>query len=71
MKDKIDTDRGRAIYSKRIGTVEPVFAHIRYELRLNRFNYRGKRRVDTQWKLFSIVNNLLKVHRLAFGLYAG
>ena len=71
MKDKIDTDHGRAIYSKRIGTVEPVFAHIRYALKLDRFNYRGKRKVDTQWKLFSIVHNLLKVHRLAFRLDTG
>ena len=67
MKDKIDTDRGRAIYSKRIGTVEPVFAHMRFAMRMDRFNYRGKKKVDTQWKLFSIVHNLLKVHRLAFG----
>jgi hypothetical protein len=71
MKDKIDTDRGRAIYSKRIGTVEPVFAHMRYAMKMDRFNYRGKKKVDTQWKLFSIVHNLLKVHRLAFGLDTG
>jgi len=28
MKQKIDSDRGRMIYGKRIGTVEPVFAHL-------------------------------------------
>jgi transposase len=71
MKDKIDTDRGRAIYSKRIGTVEPVFAHMRHAMKMDRFNYRGKKKVDTQWKLFSIVHNLLKVHRLAFVLDTG
>jgi len=63
MKYKIDSTLGRFIYSKRIGTVEPVFANIRNALGLDRFTLRGKRKVDTQWKLYCIVHNLLKVHR--------
>lgn len=63
MKEKIDSEQGRAIYSKRIGTVEPVFGNIRHTLKLNRFTMRGKRKVNTQWKLFSIVHNMLKIHR--------
>jgi len=63
MKQKIDSDRGRLIYSKRIGTVEPVFANLRHALGLNRFTLRGKRKVNIQWKLYCIVHNLLKVHR--------
>ena len=63
MKEKIDSDQGRAIYSKRIGTVEPVFGNIRHILKLNRFTMRGKRKVNSQWKLFSIVHNMLKIHR--------
>lgn len=71
MKEKIDTDHGRAIYSKRIGTVEPVFAHLRYALKLDRFTVRGIKKVNTQWKLFAIVHNLLKVHRFAFEVDTG
>jgi hypothetical protein len=63
MIKKIDSEQGRAIYSKRIGTVEPVFGNIRHTLKLNRFTMRGKRKVNTQWKLFSIVHNMLKIHR--------
>ena len=63
MKEKIDSEKGRAIYSKRIGTVEPVFGNIRHTLKLNRFTMRGTRKVNTQWKLFSIVHNMLKIHR--------
>jgi hypothetical protein len=65
MKKKIDSDSGRAIYSKRIGTVEPVFAHIRHAIGLDRFTLRGNTRVNIQWKLYCIVHNLLKVHRFA------
>jgi transposase len=69
MKTKIDSEQGRSIYSKRIGTVEPVFANIRHILKLNRFTMRGREKVNTQWKLFSIVHNMLKIHRFgpAFG----
>jgi len=71
MKKKIDSDQGRAIYSKRIGTVEPVFANIRHILKLNRFMMRGKRKVNTQWKLFSIVHNLIKIHRFGLAFDSG
>jgi transposase len=66
MKHKIDSALGRFIYSKRIGTAEPVFANIRHALGLNRFTLRGKLKVDIQWKLYCIVHNLLKVHRYGF-----
>lgn len=67
MKQKIDSDRGRLIYSKRIGTAEPVFANLRHALGLNRFTLRGKKKVNIQWKLYCIVHNLLKVHRFGLG----
>ncbi len=67
MKQKIDSDRGRMNYSKRIGTVEPVFANLRHAIGLNRFTLRGDQKVNTQWKLFSIVHNLLKIHRYGPG----
>ncbi len=67
MKQKIDSDHGRMIYSSRIGTVEPVFANIRYAIGLDRFTLRGDQKVNIQWKLFSIVHNLLKIHRFGPG----
>jgi len=67
MKRKIDSLTGRHIYSQRLGTVEPVFANICSILGLRRFSLRGKTKVDTQWKLFCIVHNLLKIHRYGPG----
>jgi transposase len=69
MKQKIDTQRGRYQYSRRMGIVEPVFANICSTLGLNRFNLRTKPRVDIQWKLYCMVHNLLKIHRYGeFGI---
>jgi len=69
MKRKIDSALGRAIYGKRLGTVEPVFAHITRMLGLNRFTLRGKHKVNTQWLLYCLVHNIGKIHRYAPGVY--
>lgn len=63
MKAKIDSVMGRHIYSRRLGIVEPVFGNIRETLGLNRFSLRGKTKVDGQWKLMTMLHNLLKIHR--------
>lgn len=67
MKRKIDSLKCRYIYSRRLGTVEPVFANITRTLGLNRFTLRGKRKVNGQWLLYCMVHNLLKIHRYAPG----
>jgi transposase len=63
MKRKIDSIKGRLIYNRRLGTAEPVFGNICSTLGLNRFSFRGKRKVNTQWLLYCAVHNLFKVHR--------
>ena len=60
---RFDTPRGRFLYSRRLGIVEPVFGNIRHALGLDWFSLRGKGKVDVQWKLYGIVHNLLKLVR--------
>jgi transposase len=67
MREKIDSIKGKFEYAKRMATVEPVFADIRSSLGLDRFSLRSKRKVNTQWRLYCIVHNLLKVHRYGYG----
>lgn len=67
MKRKIDSMIGSHIYSKRIGTAEPAFANIKHILGLRRFTFRGRRKVDIQWKLYCMVHNLIKIHRYGTG----
>ncbi len=61
MKQKIDSEAGRALYGGRFATVEPVFANIRHNKRLSRFTLRGKTKVDGQWKLYCMVHNIEKL----------
>lgn len=63
MKQKIDSDKGRYLYSQRLGTVEPVFGHINTMIGIKRFSLRGKTKVNAQWQLISMVHNILKIHR--------
>ena len=60
MRERIDSEEGRRQYSRRFGVVEPVFANLRYNKRLNRFTLRSQRKVDGQWKLFALVHNIEK-----------
>ena len=63
MKAKIDTELGRYHYSRRLATVEPVFANICSTRRLRRFSLRGRRKVNTQWLLYCLVHNIGKLQR--------
>jgi len=61
MAAKIDTEQGRKIYPHRIRIVEPVFANIRTQKRLDRFTLRGKIKVNIQWLLYCMVHNIEKI----------
>ncbi len=62
MRWKFDTLRGREIYSRRIATVEPVFGNLQNK-GMRRFTLRGRKKVDAQWQLFTMVHNIEKIAR--------
>jgi len=62
MKAKIDDPHGKQIYARRLAIVEPVFANIRIQKRLDHFTLRSKAKVDVQWKLFALVHNIGKMN---------
>ncbi len=61
MRKAIDSARGRALYSRRMATVEPVFANIRHHKRMSRFTLRSKAKVATHWQLYCLVHNIEKI----------
>ena len=65
MRAKIDTREARAIYARRLAIVEPVFANLRSNKRLDRFTYRGQAKVSVQWSLYCLVHNLEKLAHLS------
>lgn len=67
MKRAIDCEAGRARYGRRFATVEPVFGNLRHNKRLDHFTLRGRKKVDTQWKLYCLVHNIEKLAHHGFG----
>ena len=47
--------------TRRFATVEPVFGNVRANKRMNRFTLRGEQKVDGQWKLYCMVQNIEKL----------
>ena len=64
---RIDSPDGRVLYGRRLATVEPVFANLRHNKGLNRFTLRGRKKVDTQWKLYCMVHNIEKLAHHGYG----
>jgi hypothetical protein len=61
MMEKIDTVEGRKQYEQRLEIVEPVFGNIRIQKGLDHFTLRGKEKVDIQWLLYGMVQNIEKI----------
>ncbi len=62
MKHRVDSQKGKQIYSHRMSVVEPVFANIGTNKKLNRFSLRGKRKVQGQWQLYCMIHNIEKIN---------
>jgi transposase len=61
MHQRIDAPAGRSAYGQRFATVEPVFGNLRFNKGLDRFTLRGRTKVEGQWKLFCLVQNIEKL----------
>jgi transposase len=65
MRRVMATEAGRGLYSKRQCMVEPVFAQIKANRRIDRFKRRGRAAARSEWRLIAATHNLLKLHRHA------
>jgi len=61
MKRRVDSDKGKQIYSHRMSVVEPVFGNIGTNKKLNRFSLRSKTKVQSQWRMYCLVHNIEKL----------
>lgn len=61
MKQRVDSEQGKIIYSHRMSVVEPVFGNIGTNKRLNRFSLRGRKKVQAQWQLYCLIHNIEKL----------
>jgi transposase len=63
MAEKLKERRGRGIYARRKGMVEPVFGQIEQARGFRRFSQRGLWKVRNEWAFVCLTHNLLKLFR--------
>jgi transposase len=63
MLRKLKTKAGKAIYSKRKESVEPVFGQIKQARGIRGFLLRGLEKVKGEWNLICLTHNILKLWR--------
>src|SRR5699024_3625051 len=61
VRKKLLSDRGEQYRKKRSVDVEPVFGHIKYNRHFNRFTHRGLKKVEIEFGLHALANNLKKM----------
>jgi len=62
MRRVIASDAGGELYRKRQGMIEPVFAQVKFNRKIDRFQRRGRAAVRSEWRLIAATHNLLKLH---------
>jgi hypothetical protein len=63
MREKVSSESGRRIYSRRKVIAEPVFGQIKEARGLRRCHLRGQSKVRGEWSLICTTHNLLKLYR--------
>jgi transposase len=61
MRRVLASERGGGLYGKRQGMIEPVFAHTKFNRRMDRFQRRGRSAARSEWRLMTATHNLLKL----------
>lgn len=65
MKQKLESEEGRAKYAKRKQTVEPVFGIIKSVMGFTRFLLRGHEKVSGEWTLLRLAYNFKRLWTLS------
>jgi hypothetical protein len=56
------TEHGQKLYAIPKITVEPVYAQIKHNRRIDRFMRRGRAAAQSEWRLVAATHNILKLH---------
>jgi hypothetical protein len=63
MARKLRTKKGREMYAKRKGMIEPIFGQLKQVLGFRQFSMRGLASMRGEWRLMATVHSLLKLWR--------
>ena len=67
MRERLQTEEGKALYKMRKAIVEPVFGQVKSVRGFTRFSLRGFDNARFEWLLIALTHNLLKLFRYGKG----
>ena len=62
-RDRLSSEEGKLIYQQRMYTIEPRWANIKFNRKFKMFQLRGLKKVDAEFKLMCLAENILTLHR--------
>jgi transposase len=62
MRRVLTSEAGHELYKHRKATIEPVFAHNKFNRGFRRFQRRGRAAARSEWRLQAAAHNLMKLH---------
>src|SRR5579862_8214588 len=71
MRRVLASEHGHALYKHRKATVEPVFAQIKFNRKINRIQRRGRAAALSEWRLVAATHNLMKLHNQRIAVETG
>jgi hypothetical protein len=63
MRRALATAAGAALYRRRSGMIEPVFADTKFNRKIDRFLRRGRAACRSEWRLITATHSLRKLHQ--------
>ena len=67
IRQRLDTPEGKAIYKKRMVSIEPVWGDMKFNKGFRAFRMRSKAKVNAEFMLLCIAHNIGKIHKLKAG----
>lgn len=61
VRNLLDSQEGKKIYRKRMSIIEPIWGNIKFNKLITMFHLRGLAKVNGEWMLIAIANNIQKL----------
>ncbi len=63
VRQRLNTPEGKALYRKRMQTIEPIWGNLKENKKIRRFNLRGKEKVNAEFLLHCLSHNITKIYK--------
>jgi transposase len=63
VRQRLTTPEGKALYRKRMQTIEPIWGNLKENKKIRRFNLRGKEKVNAEFLLHCLSHNITKIYK--------